>query len=57
MKRFSLADQYDDVDSGWVVEANTWEEALDIAKAEEYDVLMWVEIDEYCKWIGDIEYT
>jgi len=57
MKRFLLADQYDDVDSGWVVEANTWEQALDIAKAEESDVLMWVEIDEYSKWIGDIEYT
>ena len=57
MKRFLLADQYDDVDSGWVVEANTWEQALDIAKAEGSDVLMWVEIDEYSKWIGDIEYT
>jgi hypothetical protein len=57
MKRFLLADQYDDVDAGWVVEANTWEQALDIAKAEGSDVLMWVEIDEYSKWIGDIEYT
>lgn len=57
MKRFLLADQYEDIDNGWDVEANSWEEALAIGKAEGWRIVMWVELDQYSEWVGDIEFT
>jgi hypothetical protein len=56
--RFLIAEQDNlkDIDNGFVIEATSMQEAIDIAKEDDIEAAVIVELDDNSEWIGQPTY-